>query len=505
MDSAFLHDTVFNIEKKRIKLEKQKLNRNEIKCWFEENYRNFSKKGAFTCIRCNKTVNMNLTKDEGRPFYFRHNDDSECSYSKNTRTYEKHISKHEVKSKKDIGLTVFREILEGQLKPHGAKIERGFHYKKELSFIPDFIISFPSSENFWAIDYYTAIGQGLVSGSYARHLQNRKKSYEKEGFKTFSFVDSSWLSFDEDTNKGTLLSAETHVTNKNEEDALWDRYLKEKLHAELFFYFIKETGASSLEFNTQHIIYVNISNRLCTIFRFIETSYNSRNMTFYRFSSSKISLEQALTLDTFHEQFVFLNISEELTRKSFLHNLIEKKKQMELEIQQKEELLKQKQRAIELEDVHIEKEMNERARIATLRPIEVNPNRFYRKHDFYSSSYYNHKNSGSSFESMNDQNEKQKKQLVKERLLSQPIKGELYIDGDKKYWRLIVLKWINENQAANLINVSLHQLLDYMKKSGVSFNQQDNIVQYPIINFLKYYEKIIKTELKKKVLLMIKD
>lgn len=538
MDSAFLHDTVFDIENKRKELEKHKLDRNEINGWFEERYRNFSKKGAFTCICCNKTVTMNLTKVEGRPFYFRHNDDSECSYSRNTRTYEKHISKYEVKSKKDIGLTIFKEILEGQLMSRGAKIERGFHYKKELSYIPDIIISFPSQEQLWVIDYYTAIGQGIVSGSYARHLHNRKMSYEKEGFKTFSFVDSSWLSFDEDTNKGTLLSAETHVTNKDEEDVLWDRFLKEKLHSDLFSYFIKETGGSSREIDIQHIIYVDIFNRLCTIFRFIETSYNSRNMTFYRINSSKISLEQALTIDTFDEQFIFSNISEEDNRNSFLNNLIVKKKQMELELQQmeelleqkqmelklqqkkeellkqkqrklelqqKEELLKQKQRARELEDLYIEKEMAERARVAALRPIELNPNGFYPKKNFYRSPYVNQKKSGSSFESMGDQYEKQKKQLVKERLLSQPIKGEYYIDGDREFWRNIVLEWIKENQTTNSFTVSLNQLLDYMKKSGVSFNQQDNIVHYPIKDFLEYYKKTLKTELKNNVQLVIKD
>jgi hypothetical protein len=39
----------------------------------------------------------------------------------------------EDKSKKDIGLTIFREILEGELKPFNVEIERGYHYKKKLS------------------------------------------------------------------------------------------------------------------------------------------------------------------------------------------------------------------------------------------------------------------------------------------------------------------------------------------------------------------------------------
>ena len=94
LDSAYLHNSVFNIELKRRELEQQNLTRYEVNRWFEDNYRVFSKKSAFTCLCCNKPVNMNLTKDEGRPFYFRHNDESECSYSENTKTYDKHVSKH---------------------------------------------------------------------------------------------------------------------------------------------------------------------------------------------------------------------------------------------------------------------------------------------------------------------------------------------------------------------------------------------------------------------------
>jgi hypothetical protein len=78
LNSAYLHNSIFNIELKRRELEQQNLKRFEVKRWFEDHYRVFSKKSAFTCLCCNKPVNMNLTKDEGRPFDFRHNDESAC-------------------------------------------------------------------------------------------------------------------------------------------------------------------------------------------------------------------------------------------------------------------------------------------------------------------------------------------------------------------------------------------------------------------------------------------
>jgi hypothetical protein len=83
-----------------------------------------------------------------------------------SKTYNTQISTHQDKTTKDVGLTVFREILEGQLKPFGAEIERGYFYKKKLSFIPDFTVRLPFSKDVWAIDYYTSISQG----SYAHNL-----------------------------------------------------------------------------------------------------------------------------------------------------------------------------------------------------------------------------------------------------------------------------------------------------------------------------------------------
>ncbi|MED4014461.1 hypothetical protein [Sutcliffiella cohnii] len=537
MDSAYLHNSVFNIELKRRELEQQDLTRTEVKRWFEDNYRVFSKKSAFTCLCCNKPVNMNLTKDEGRPFYFRHNDESECSYSENTRTYEKHVSKLEDKSKKDIGLTIFREILEGELKPYNVEIERGFHYKRKLSFIPDFIIKFPNSEERWAIDYFTAIDQGLTSGSYARHLSNRMKTYKEEGFKPFSFVDYSWLSFLEETNKGTLLTAETYVTSKTHEDDLWDKFLEGNVQGDLLNFFMKVTGATIREFNTRNIAYVDVFNRLCTIFRFIPISQHDRNITFYKLSSSEVPLTRALSMNAHQNHFVLSKENEDDKGNKFLKELIEQKTQFELEqqklieeqeriraeeerIKQEEEKrrarskaeeaerVKQRQRVQELEYEQMEREMQKIARRAALRPIEVHPDGWnYRtkRQAQYSNFTYQQTPTESSYENTEDKIDKKKKEKVREVLLSQPISGELYIDGDTKYWRKVVLKWINENQSGDRLTVSLQMIIGYMKSAGITFNQNDKIVKYPIKDFLELYAKTLKAELKKKIELSVQE
>jgi hypothetical protein len=531
LDSAYLHNSVFNIELKRRELEEQNLTRSEVKGWFENNYRVFSKKSAFTCVCCNKPVSMNITIDEGRPFYFRHNDESECSYSENTKTYEKHVSKLEDKSKKDIGLTIFREILEGELKPYDVEIERGYHYKKKLSFIPDFIIKFPNSEERWSIDYFTAMGQGLASGSYASHLSQRMQIYKEEGFKHFSFVDNSWHSFLEETNKGTLLTAETYVTSKTLEDYRWDKYLEENVQGDLLNYFIEANGATIEEFNTKNIAYVDVSNRLCKIFRFIPISQQNRNITFYKLSTSEVPLAEALSINADQNHFVLSKENEDDKRNVFLKALSEKKEQFEIE-QQKlkeeqersraeeerkkreevkreariraEEALRKKRRdrAQELEDERVEREMQETARRAALRPIEVHPDHWNYRQAQNSNYTYQQPPTVPRFENTE---EKEKKEKVLGLLLSQPIRGELYIGGDTKFWRKVVLKWINENQSGATIVVSLQTLISYMKKTGVSFNQNEKLVKHPIMDFLVFYQKTLKLELKRKIELVIED
>lgn len=218
LEEALLHGDLFNIEAKRTEYERQHLNRSEISRQLTMQYRAFSKKKAFTCPCCDEPVNMNLTKEEGRPFYFKHLDGKKCAYSENSKTYDTHIFTQQDKQKKDIGLTVFREIVEGQLKPLNTVIERGYFYKKKLSFIPDLIVRFPFSEQVWAIDYFTSISQS----SYAHNLEKRMKTYKEEGFKVITFIDDLWLAINSETDKGTLLTAEMHVANKHKEDHLWD-------------------------------------------------------------------------------------------------------------------------------------------------------------------------------------------------------------------------------------------------------------------------------------------
>lgn len=233
--------------------------------------------------------------------------------------------------------------------------------------------------------------------------------------------------------------------------------------------------------------------------------------------------------------FVLSKENEDERKNDFLKELIERKQQYEIEQQRlreeqeriraaeermkqeeekqrarlkcEEEGLKQRQRAKELEDEQIEKAMQETIRRAALRPIEVDPDHWnyqnqrryqYDRFTYQTPPVFNKENT-------KDKTDKQKKERLLEQLLSHPITGELYIDGDKKYWRRIILKWIKENQSGVDLFVSSQKLIGYMKTAGVSFNQNDQRAKYPIKIFLEFYVKTMKAELKKKIEITIKE
>jgi hypothetical protein len=171
-----------------------------------------------------------------------------------------------------------------------------------------------------------------------------------------------------------------------------------------------------------------------------------------------------------------------------------------------EERIKQRLRVQELEDEQLEREMKEVAIKAALRPVEIDPDGWkYRKKAQYNQYTYQHNPTSSNYETIEDTISKKKKEKVQELLLSQPIKGELYIDGDKRTWRIVILNWLNENQLGESLVVSIRNVIDYMKSSGSTFNQNEKLVKYPIKDFLDFYEKTVKVELKKKINLTILD
>ena len=519
MDAAYLHNEILNIEKQRVELEQSEWTRDEIRKWFEDRYRVFSKKGAFTCLCCHKPVNMNLTKDDGRPFYFRHNDESECSYSENTRTYESHLTRMESRTKKDVGLTLFREILTGMLKAHDIDLERGYQFRKKLSFVPDFIIRFPDSDQVWAIDYFTALEQGLRTGSYAKHLSKRMKSYDAEGIKSLAFVDISWVSYLKETNKGTLLTAEKHLRQKTKEDMKWDQFLETQISGGLKTYLQKDAGVNIDQFDTKSMIYTDVSNQTFTIYRHLQSQETDRNLTVYTLTDNQVPVNQSLRVNINEKKLELIEEDEQNLREGFLAYLTNRKKQhdesrekeqkrlRDEQLKQEEEEGNRRREAVkqyylkpekfeastgDSEGEYFERKMRERARRAAKRPVDKHP-------DYWSPSY----DETSLFESPSvvegDKPSDEKREELKRMLLTHPLPGDRYIDQGISEWRVYLLKWIKKWQSDVRLVVSKSQLIQDMKNEGFTFNQSDAIIVQLIEDFFNYYQKMLKVKLKRSV------
>lgn len=522
LDEALLHGDLVNIEAMRMELEGQDLNRSEIKRKLNDQLRAFSKKKAFTCPCCDEPVNMNLTTEEGRPFYFKHLDGTKCTYSENSKTYENQVSSNQDKKKKDIGLTVFREILEGQLKPFGAEIERGYFYKKKISFIPDFTVSFPFSKEIWAIDYYTSISEG----SYAHNLAKRMNAYKAEGFRVFTFIDDIWLALNPETDKGTLFLAELQAAYKSKEDQHWDQYLTQEIPRPALDYLKTRIDVT---IDTKSIAYVNIESRTCKIIRFLEAEKNNRNLTFYKLSEPTIPLERALTLNDQLNDFLLYRENEEDLRLAFMQSLMGKIKQAEDEEKAQKEALEKLQREevkkkaalerwsmeakerykaeyerVQISDEQLEREMLEIVKAANERPINMSPEEWewYQKTgrtDLKRTNWSIQTQPVALFETTVEKIAKEHREKFKEKLLSHPISGDHFIDGQPAIWRRFILKWIKDHQQEDDLAVSMNKLLSDMKDFGITFNQKDSNVQYLVKEFLYFYQTGLKKDLKRKI------
>lgn len=292
--------------------------------------------------------------------------------------------------------------------------------------------------------------------------------------------------------------------------------------------------------DTRSIAYVNLDNRTCKIIRFLEAKNNTLNLTFYKLSEPTIPLERALTLTTQKDGFLLYRENEDELRQAFKHSLMGKieekarkfsleklqleaekarkdaltKLQLEKEKAKKDALIKRLREAEEREkqdrerkrkdDKLVEQEMLTRAQVAIDRPISMSPeewDRYKRTGRSYSKRtiWDNPSKPAPAYESFEEKTKKENRVKFKEKLLSHPISGNHFINGTSSNWRKIILKWINEHQRKEDLTVPMNMLLNDMKASGLTFNQKDTNVIYPVKEFLGFYEKELKRDLKTKI------
>ena len=85
-----------------------------------------------------------------------------------------------------------------------------------------------------------------------------------------------------------------------------------------------------------------------------------------------------------------------------------------------------------------------------------------------------------------------KRNKLKEEVLAHYISGQQYINGSQRQWKKFVLYRFNQVYEKKL---TVQDLIVLMKNVGVSFNQPDKLVYYPIRDYLIYIGKKSKKPL----------
>jgi hypothetical protein len=509
MESAWFHGRLFHIQDELYRLSANGLDKKQIIQQLNENYRLFSKKEAFSCVCCGKPVEMVLPLE--RSFHFRHKDGSECSYSENYRKYQKQKEKYENIKRHDLGKTILRTILEGQLKPYGITIQDGYHYREKLSFIPDFILTFPNREKKWAIDYFTGF---KGSKGYAAHIAKRKETYLKLGIKPFFFVDEAWLAFNPKISAfTTFVESELHIIEKRAQDRTWNMFLLD-LEPHLLDILLQQPSKYE-PFDTRSIVYINPTDRTCKILRFLMTH---QRYAYVLATPFEISLEQALSITADMEGFQLYSHEENNQMTILKEELMAEYYQL---LAEEERNLKEKTLHTE---VYLQEEMNDQNQ--TKRNLDKNINKWSKR---IRSQEEMDEDLAKRFQALNSPYMKRKAELLihsarqhilqhhtvkaetepsdmtteekiamkkrqerKEKILNHKVAGEMYINGNPRKWKELVLYKFN---AVYREEMTLQQLLEYLKRNNITFNQSEKLVIYPIREFLLYIAKEVGKDL----------
>ncbi|PLS02324.1 hypothetical protein [Neobacillus cucumis] len=532
MNVALLNDYEIDIERVGLELEEQGYKRYEVIEQLNKRYRVASKKGDFRCVCCDERVDMVLPDD--KVFFFRHYDKETCSYSENHKTYKSQKSLEDM-PKHRAGKAILRTYLEGTCKVNKIRLTDGYRFKSTLSYVPDFILEFPSGQK-WAVDYLTGL---KTDQKYANSLHKRRNTYIQHHFTPIFLFDSYWLAYEPDINHVSLVDGELLCVGQTQQDYLWTDFIR-RLDTKL-----KDTLFIQRPFNLQvkSMAYFAPYEREINIIRFLQQSDNPRK-TRTVYHPINVPLDKALTINHDQSDFTYTNDTEEEYRQELkrqlelIHQQQEHlRKQQELErAKQEEEARKQRELARTLEeerkkrtaqnssydstppvpfigrtqqqmDVDMKRDMEflQRSKLSEesylYKQVVQNLVKYYGIEGEVGQVASEHRspvnlleNSQAAFEnnqSMNGKNNLASKlpNWKVDEILNHYVNGEAYFLGDQRKWKEIVL---HSYELVNHNKISIPQLLEKIKEQGIKYQQPEKIMSYPIKEYLQFISKRVK-------------
>ncbi|RAP75532.1 hypothetical protein [Paenibacillus montanisoli] len=284
MEAARLHNQTIYIERERNELVTRRMNAEQINAVFEHKYRIFSReKGSFRCGCCGERVVMVLYRDKA---LFRHYNSEQCAGERNYATY---LAGRETLQETSLKQAAGKEVLHRAFmlaNPGHYTVEEGYLFRKELRYVPDFIVTFPSGEQ-WAIDY---IAKLRGDSAFRKKIDNRLRCYSEHRLKPLFLIDRSYLAVHGERDISFNYSESRMAVPHNDYCNAWEQYITgQSLDQELYRNYF---GTSAV--NVQSLLYIDVESEKGHFARFLHLSDKWGELLF---DPCEMPLDQLLSVD----------------------------------------------------------------------------------------------------------------------------------------------------------------------------------------------------------------
>ncbi|MFC5650229.1 hypothetical protein ACFPYJ_14045 [Paenibacillus solisilvae] len=260
MEEAYLHNETINLQRERNELARRGFSPEAIKSWFEEKYRMYSReKGAFACGCCKERVVMVLFHDKA---IFRHYNAEACAGERNYAKYTAGREQDYEKARKQTAAKalIFEALMEADQGYYS--VQEGYLFKKELSFVPDFLISFPNGEQ-WTVDYLVNL---RGDAAFRKNVELRLRSYKVNGFKSLFLLDQDFLTIQKERNISFNHCELSIAVPPNEANISWETFItSEQPDPELYRRYFQTTAVK-----VNSILYFDVSRSIVVLTRFLQ-------------------------------------------------------------------------------------------------------------------------------------------------------------------------------------------------------------------------------------------
>ncbi|MGG1678235.1 competence protein CoiA family protein [Neobacillus sp. NRS-1170] len=491
-------------------------------------------KGAFRCPYCDGT--LILKSGEIREEHFSHRHSKSCEVSTASEVYHKQIKRE---SKKH---SVMKEIIYEELKSQerandALDVGYGFLLKaaEKWKYYPDIILK--NKDNELAISILTDVTHN-DDIKLVKQIKNRNHYFKSKSLIPIWFIESAEQSIDMENRVTHLWEVELDLAIKTPEDLAWEETLKQlPLRQSIFTLFNYYHDKSPASYNVQSLYYVHSTdtNIVFTVQRFIRDEEQYAFRAFALNDGYQMSLSTALLANR------SLQLGDPVIEGTQREAFIQTVKQKEVEfIRSQQEKLRLEQEEKELartRDDELKQKEVERKR-TYYDTIDVpfigrsqqqmdadlkNDMEFLQKSNLSDESYRYKQvvQHMSKFYAIENEIEQYTKVTVKDtvsynvalrdngskrntqqrevtsklqnwkidEMLNHYVNGEAYFSGNPRQWKEIVL---NSFELINSNKISIPQLLQKIKDSGIKLAQPEKTMVYPIKEYIQYVTKKVK-------------